>query len=193
MDTYIALFRGINVGGNCTLPMKELVAILEGLGATNVRTYIQSGNAVFDLAKMNAARFSSQLCAEVNQRRGFDPKVQLLAVDALEQAIRGNPFSDAVIDPASLHVGFLASAPKSPDLDGLFKLKKESERFHLMERAFYLHAPEGVGRSKLAASAEKLLGVSMTDRNWRTVLNVMEMARGKTSNESAKKNHLNCE
>ena len=193
MNTYIALFRGINVGGNCTLPMKELVAILEGLGATNVRTYIQSGNAVFDLVKMSPARFSRQLSAEVTQRRGFEPKVQILPVDALEQAITENPFPDAVNDPSSLHVGFLASAPRSPDLNALSRLKKESERFQLTESVFYLHAPDGVGRSKLAASAEKLLGVSMTDRNWRTVINVRELARGSATNALFKKNHLKCE
>ncbi len=83
---------------------------------------------------------------------------------------------EAVIDPSSLHLEFLASPPKSPDLKKLASLRKESERFHLTQGVFYLHAPEGVGRSKLAASSEKLLGVPMTDRNWRTVCKVMEMA-----------------
>ena len=192
MNTYIALLRGINVGGNCTLPMKELVAILEGLGATKVRTYIQSGNVVFDIAKLNPTQFSRQLSTEIHQRRGFDPKVHILTVGALDQAIVENPFPDAVTDPGSLHVGFLASAPGSPDLNALSRLEKESERFHLSESVFYLHAPEGVGRSKLAANAEKLLGVSMTDRNWNTVIKVRELARD-GANELVKKNHLNCE
>ena len=178
MNTYVALLRGINVGGNCPLPMKELVAILDALGATNVRTYMQSGNAVFSLGKMNSAQFSRQLSTEVSRRHGFEPKVQILPVEALEQASTENPFPEAATDPVSLHLGFLASAPGNPDLNALSRLKKESERFHLTERVFYLHAPEGVGRSKLAANAEKLLGVSMTDRNWRTVVNVMELARG---------------
>lgn len=176
MNTYVALFRGINVGGHCSLPMKELVAVLGDLGARNVRTYIQSGNAVFESAENNLARLSKLLPAEILKRRGFEPHVHILTIEALAKAIEGNPFPEAVIDPSSLHLGFLASTPKNPNLEKLSDLKKESERFQLTENVFYLHAPEGVGRSKLAANAEKLLGVPMTDRNWRTACRVMEMA-----------------
>ena len=109
-------------------------------------------------------------------RRGFEPHVHILTIEALAKVIAENPFPEAVIDPSSLHLGFLSSPPKSTDLKKLSSLKKESERFYLTENVFYLHAPEGVGRSKLAASSEKILGVSMTDRNWRTVCKVMEMA-----------------
>ena len=176
MNTYVALFRGINVGGHCALPMKELVATLEELGARKVRTYIQSGNVVFESAEKNLARLSRQVSAEILKRRGFEPYVHILTPEALAKAIAENPFPEAVIDPSSLHLGFLASPPKDHDLKKLSSLSKESERFHLTESVFYLHAPEGVGRSKLAASSEKLLGVPMTDRNWRTVCKIMEMA-----------------
>ena len=74
-------------------------------------------------------------------------------------------------------VGLLATAQTaSADWQKLNSLKKETERFHLSDTVFYLHAPEGVGKSKLAANTEKLLGVPMTDRNWRTVCKIMEMA-----------------
>ncbi|MGV8083617.1 MAG: DUF1697 domain-containing protein [Coriobacteriia bacterium] len=176
MNTYIAFFRGINVGGKCSLPMKELVAILEGLGARGVKTYIQSGNAVFQSAEKDPAQLSSNIAAEVLKCRGFEPYVLILRLEALKDAIAENPFPEAETDPASLHLGFLASKPANPDLEKLSGLKKDSERFHLTDSVFYLHAPEGVGRSKLAASSEKLLGVTMTDRNWRTVCKVMELA-----------------
>jgi uncharacterized protein (DUF1697 family) len=175
MTTYVAFLRGINVGGNCTLPMKELVAILEETGARQVRTYIQSGNAVFESAEKNVARLSKQISAAIMMRRGFEPHVHILTTEALAKAIAENPYPDAVIDPSNLHLGFLASPPQNPDLPKLASLKKESERFYLSAGVFYLHAPEGVGRSKLAANSEKLLGVSMTDRNWKTVCKVMEM------------------
>jgi uncharacterized protein (DUF1697 family) len=175
MNTYIAFFRGINVGGS-SLPMKELVAILEEMDARRVRTYIQSGNAVFESAEKSSAQLSRKISAAVMKRCGFEPYVHILTLEALEKAIAENPFPEAVAEPGSLHLGFLASPPKSPDLERLYSLKKESERFHLTDSVFYLHAPEGVGRSKLAASAEKLLGVPMTDRNWRTVIRVMELA-----------------
>ena len=176
MNTYVAFFRAINVGGNNSLPMKELVAILEGAGAQKVKTYIQSGNAVFHSAEKNLSQLSKRLAAEIRKRHGFEPCILILELEAIKKAIAQNPFPEAVVDPSSLHLGFLASRPKSPDLEKISSLKKESERFHLSDCVFYLHAPEGVGRSKLAASAEKLLGVPMTDRNWRTVCKVMEMA-----------------
>ncbi|MCX7177170.1 MAG: DUF1697 domain-containing protein [Proteobacteria bacterium] len=176
MNTYIAFLRGINVGGNNSLPMKELVAILESTGARKVKTYIQSGNAVFQSTERSSSQLPKMLAAEIKKRHGFEPCILILELEAIRRAIAENPFPDAVADPGSLHLGFLASRPKNPDLEKLSNLKKESERFHLGDGVFYLHAPEGVGRSKLAASSEKLLGVPMTDRNWRTVCKVAEMA-----------------
>jgi uncharacterized protein (DUF1697 family) len=176
MRTVIALFRAVNVGPNA-LPMKELVAILEGLGARNVKTYIQSGNVVFESPEKDASRLSSRIGQEIKKRRGFEPHVLLLETEDIERAIRKNPFPEAASDPRALHAGFLASKPQKPDLKALERLKSGSEQFRLIDRVFYLHAPDGIGRSKLAARAEKLLGVPMTDRNWRTVCTIRDMAR----------------
>jgi uncharacterized protein (DUF1697 family) len=177
MNTYIALFRGINVGGKNRLPMKELVVLLEDIGAKKVRTHIQSGNAVFQSAEKNPSQLSKRLAAEIKTRLGMEPQFLLLGLEAINTAIAENPFPEAQADPSSLHLGFLASMPKNPDLEKLNSLKKASERFHLGNKVFYLHAPEGVGRSRLAASTEKLLGVPMTDRNWRTVCKIRELAQ----------------
>ena len=114
---------------------------------------------------------------EIKQRRSFEPHVLLLEPKDVEMAVTTNPFPEAESDPKSLHVGFLDSVPTNPNLETLESLKAESERFHLKDRIFFLHAPDGVGRSKLAANAEKLLGVSMTARNWRTVVRIVEMVR----------------
>jgi len=176
MNTYIALFRGINVGGKNSLPMKGLIALLEGIGAKNVRTYIQSGNAVFQSIEKSPSRLSKQLAAEIKKRYGFEPHVLLLGLEAIYKAIAKNPFPEAETEPSSLHLGFLASIPKNPDQEKLRSLRKASERFHLVDNVFYLYAPEGVGRSKLAASTEKVLGVPMTDRNWRTVCKIRDLA-----------------
>lgn len=177
MNTYIALFRGINVGGKNSILMKDLVATLEGMDARNVKTYIQSGNVVFQSVEKKPAQLSQKMAVEIKKSHGFEPYILILSRAALQKAMAENPFPEAQTDPASLHLGFLASQPESPDLVKFAGLKKESERFHLGDGVFYLHAPEGVGRSKLAASAEKLLGVPMTDRNWRTVAKIMEMAQ----------------
>jgi len=176
MNTYVALFRGINVGGNNVLPMKALIARLEEVGAIRIRTYIQSGNAVFQCAEKDASLIAKQLAAGIKKHHGFEPHVLLLGLEAITCAIAENPFPDAQDDPTNLHLGFLASVPKKPDLEKLDGLRKTSERFHLRNNVFYLHAPEGVGRSRLAAASEKLLGVPMTDRNWRTVCKIAELA-----------------
>lgn len=166
------------MGGRHSLPMKELVAILEELGCQNVRTYIQSGNVVFDSDSKDAERLSKSISAEIGKRRGFAPYVLLLRLAELEKVIANNPFPEGRDDPKALHVGFLAAAPKNPDLKRLESLREENERFKLKDRIFYLYAPDGVGRSRLAASTERLLGVSITDRNWRTVCKILEMAKG---------------
>ncbi len=177
MKTYIALFRGINVGGKSMLPMKELIALLEDLGCRNVKTYIQSGNAVFESKIVDAAQLANNIGSEIKKRHGFQPFILLLKIKELEKAIANNPFPEMVDEPQTLHVGFLASAPKNPDLKRLESLKSANERFRLIDKVYYLHAPDGIGRSKLAASIERLLGVPLTDRNWRTVRKIMEMAR----------------
>jgi uncharacterized protein (DUF1697 family) len=117
-----------------------------------------------------------QLTAAIKKHHGFEPHVFILGRDAIEKAIAENPFPEAAADPASLHLVFLLSPPKNLDLKKLDSLRTESEQFHLREGVLYLHAPEGVGRSRLAANIEKLLGVPATGRNWRTVCKIREMA-----------------
>jgi uncharacterized protein (DUF1697 family) len=176
MHTYIALFRGINVGGKNSLPMKDLTSIFAILGASNAKTYIQSGNVVFQISSKDISSFSKRLGSEIKERRGFEPQILVIEPSQVETAMTNNPFPEAESEPSSLHLGFLAFPPENPDLKKLESLKKDSERFCLIDRIFYLHAPEGVGRSKLAASSEKLLAVPMTDRNWNTVCKLKEMA-----------------
>jgi uncharacterized protein (DUF1697 family) len=177
VKTYIALFRGINVGGNNKLPMKELAAVLEGIGLRSVETYIQSGNVVFQGKPVNPALLSKRIGAVIGKSHGFEPWVRLLDMPTLEQVIRGNPYPEAEAVPGTLYVNFLASVPPQPNLDGLEKLRAASERFQLAGDVLYLHAPDGIGRSRLAAALERLLGVPMTSRNWNTVRKLGEMAR----------------
>ena len=179
MKICIALLRGINVGGKNALPMKEVIALLNDLGAEKVKTYIQSGNVVFGWKGKDLSRLANQITAEIKKRREFEPYVLLLDPADLEKIIKQNPFPevDRADDPRALHAGFLGAAPKHPDLKALEGLKIDSERFHLTRNVFYLYAPDGIGRSKLAAKAEKLLGVPMTVRNWRTVITLLKLAQ----------------
>ena len=177
MKTYIALFRGINVGGKAVLPMKELAALLGTLGAQEVKTYIQSGNAVFRMRDKDPRALSKRISAAIKKSHGFEPQVFLLELGELENAMAANPFPEAESEPKTLHVNFLATVPEKPGLKALERVRADRERFVVKGRILYLHAPDGIGRSKLAANAATLLGVSMTSRNWRTVCQVMEMAK----------------
>ena len=173
--TYIALFRGINVGGNNILPMKELVAVLKSLGLQNVKTYIRSGNAAFRSKASDAKPLADKIAAAIKLSHGFEPKILLLDADTLARAIRSNPYPEAEVEPNTLYLNFLSSVPPSPDLKALEKTKAENERFHLAGDVFYLHAPDGIGRSRLFARMERLLGVLATSRNWRTLCKLKEM------------------
>ena len=175
MTTLIALLRGINIGGNHPLPMKDLSALLEGMGMRDVRTYIQSGNVVFRCDLKNKAALAAKIGSAIEAQHGFAPQVLLLDAAELRKAIADNPYAEAEADPKSLSLLFLAEVPQHPDLKSMEAIKTASERFKLVGKVFYLHAPEGFGRSKLAARAEKLLGVAASGRNWNTVCKLAEM------------------
>jgi uncharacterized protein (DUF1697 family) len=177
MKTYVALFRGINVGGRKVLPMKNLVAILEDIGSKNVRTYIQSGNAVLEHEEEDSALLSSKIRTTIKKSHGFEPQLLLLEIEDIERAVGSNPFPEAQSEPKTLHLYFLASMPNNLDLGVLERIKSGGERFALKDGVFYLHAPEGIGRSKLAANTEKVLGVTVTARNWRTICKVLALAK----------------
>jgi len=185
MPVWIALFRGVNVVGKNKLPMKELVRDLEALRLRDVRTYIQSGNAVFRSSARTPAGLAETISNAVERRHGFRPRVLLLRPRDLDRAILANPFPEAGADPKSLHLYFLASVPASPDLAGLEEARSATERFEWVDRVLYLHAPDGIGRSKLAARVERCLGVPATARNWRTVLELRRMTDSSGRNDSS--------
>ena len=158
MKTYIALLRGINVGGQNKIKMAELVKVLESMGLETVRTYIQSGNVVFQSVVPSSADLASQISAAIQESHGFQPKTLVLGLPEIKKAIENNPFPQAKDEPKTLHCFFLAQEPPHPNFEILESLKRGSESYQLVERFFYLYAPEGIGRSKLAARAEKALG-----------------------------------
>ncbi len=90
-------------------------------------------------------------------------------------AIESNPFPKAVSSPKTLHFYFLAEPATNADLKALDNAKIRTEKYKLVDRVFYLYAPDGIGRSKLAANAEKHLGVVATGRNYRTVDKLLSM------------------
>jgi uncharacterized protein (DUF1697 family) len=175
MSTYVALFRGINVGGKNILPMKDLVGILEGIGCEKVKTYIQSGNAVFQFKGNKTKRIAEEISSKILESHGFKPKVLLVGVKELEDAVENNPFK--TMEGKSLHFFFLESTPAKPNLDELASVRSNPEEFKLDKNIFYLYAPDGIGRSKLAARVEQALGVPVTARNWNTVSKLIAMVK----------------
>ncbi|TWT76864.1 hypothetical protein Pla123a_22880 [Posidoniimonas polymericola] len=178
MATWIALLRGVNVGGKNKLPMTEWAAGLESLGCKNARTYIQSGNAVFESTRKDAGRLAKDIADQVDASHGFRPATLVLSAARLAALIAANPFPAAAAEPKSLHLYFLEAAPKDADLAALDAARSKSEAWQISDGAFFLHAPDGIGRSKLAAGAERSLKVAATARNWNTVLKLQELCRG---------------
>lgn len=173
MNTYIALFRGINVGRTRSLPMKDLIRILEGLGYQDIRTYIQSGNVVMRRDGKPTADDAVRISDAVGDEFGFSPNVLLLTQEELASAVEGNPFPTG--EGKQLHFIFLDSEPESPDLDTLQAVKEPTEQFRLDGKVFYLYTPGGFGISKLAEKVERCLGVSATARNFNTVSAIMKL------------------
>jgi uncharacterized protein (DUF1697 family) len=176
MRLWIAFFRGVNVGGNNILPMKELKRVLEKMGCDAVSTYIQSGNVVFRHREADASKLEAEIRAVVRANFGFELNVLSLTREQLSAACSNNPFPAGEDEPKTLHLFFMADDPVEVDRESLANLQNETEQFELLDRVFYLCAPDGIGRSKLAAKVEKCLGVSVTARNWRTVNKVLQLA-----------------
>lgn len=168
MQTCIALLRSINVSGKNKLPMNDLQELLHASGFASVETYIQSGNVVFEVDNSNKAAVTDQIKIAIRQQFGFEPEVLVLTKEQFLKAIKANPYPEVEGDTNTLHLFFLFEPAFDPDLGKLNELKKATERFTLTDAVLYLHAPDGIGRSKLASQAEKAIGVSVTARNWRT-------------------------
>jgi uncharacterized protein (DUF1697 family) len=177
MKTWIALFKGINVGGNNKVPMKALVQMFEGLGYQSVRHYIQSGNVVFQSNAKSTAALAKQIVAAMQETFGFATHVLLIAGADLDQAVAGNPYPELQDDDlAKMHLYCLDREPAKIDTARIASIIQPGERWHAKGAYFYLHTPGGAGNSKLAAQVEKITGTLATARNWRTVLTLQTMA-----------------
>ncbi len=178
MQTWIILLRGVNVGAGKknTVIMKDFKAMLEGIGYSTVKTYIQSGNAVFTADEMDAEIIKQKTADALEKTFGFLPQIMVLTHSELKQALENNPFPQALADPKTLSIYFLSESPKAPDIDKMNELKIASEEFKVMDDKLYFYAPDGIGRSKLAEKMERLLGVPVTARNLRSSMKILELA-----------------
>jgi uncharacterized protein (DUF1697 family) len=178
MSVYIALLRGINVSGQKTIKMEALRAVFEANNFKNVRTYLQSGNVVFDAQAMDAQELALRISSMIQQTFGFDVPVIVLLQQNLEAIVRNNPFT-AVETLAFLHCTFLAETPfPVPEAQLTEKLTAE-EQIAFGHQAIYLFCPNGYGQTKLSNNfIERKLKVTATTRNWKTTMALLQMARG---------------
>jgi len=176
MTTWIALLRGVNVVGRNKLPMAEFRADLEASGLKHVRSYIQSGNVVFDSSSRSAESLARRIAACIEAGYGFRPMVLVLRSQDLQAAVASNPYPRATAEATSLHFFFLEAPALDAKLDVLEDFRSATEEFMLSDRVLYLHAPDGIGRSRLVERIDRCLGVRTTARNFRTVHTLITMA-----------------
>jgi uncharacterized protein (DUF1697 family) len=173
MKTYIALIRGINVGGKNKVNMKELIKLMEADGFQHIQTYIQSGNVVFQSEKTPQEAIENL----IQKGFGFRPSVFILSGSELKQAAKNNPYPGE--EGKAVHFFFCDQQPKNVDFDFLESLRVESENYELIDKVFYLCAPDGIGRSKLAEKMGRAFkGVTMTARNLNTINKLLDMIDG---------------
>ncbi len=176
MTTFVALLRGVNVGGKAKLPMAELKPALSSLGLEDVVTYIQSGNVVF-----RSADGEKQIAAGIERRIadffGLDVSVLIRTRAELGQIAGANPYTAEEVDPKRLHVVFLDAAPAATAVSQLDPDRSPPDEFSVRGREIYLRLPNGGARSKLTIDYfESRLDVRATARNWNTLQKLLELA-----------------
>jgi uncharacterized protein (DUF1697 family) len=169
---YVALLRGINVGGHNKVPMAGLRATCTAAGCTDVATYIQSGNVALT-SPLSAAKLRATLEAAIAEELGVAPVVVIRSAEALAGVVAGNPFAGA--DPNHLHVAFLNEAPDPGQLAALTELDLAPDELASRAADVYFHLPNGLGRSKLIELFSRRVKTPATIRNWRTVNKMLEM------------------
>ncbi|HEV2386533.1 MAG TPA: DUF1697 domain-containing protein [Candidatus Acidoferrales bacterium] len=176
MPVYIALLRGVNVGGN-TLKMDRLRELCAELGLRNVRTLLQSGNVVFEVAG-SAPHWAQALERKLTGQARLPVSVMVKTVAEWSRAIAANPFlKEKGIDTSKLLVTFLDHPPAEAALERLRAVDAGNDRFHSLASAIYLNCPNGYGRSKLSNNViERLLSLRATTRNWNTVRKLADLS-----------------
>ena len=156
--------------------MAELRVLLTKSGHQNIRTYIQSGNCVLESGETNPQKIEADIHGAIKSQFGYDVPVIALTDESLKQIIEDTPFTVSEDDEKTVHIFFLSQPAAAADIQKLEFLKAPTETFKLTDTAFYLYAPSGIGRSKLASGAEKCLGVTVTARNLRSAKKVLALA-----------------
>lgn len=178
MARLIALLRGINVGSNKRVPMAQLREVLAGLGHEQVKTYVNSGNAVFTAPDDVApAAVEREIEVALREAFGFEVPVVVRTRDELAAVVAGNPLAGVADDPARHLVLFLREEADPRCLADLDPADYAPEEFHLRGRELHLWNPEGLSNSEIVkVMTPKRLSTDITGRNWRTVEKLLALA-----------------
>ncbi|MCG2419332.1 DUF1697 domain-containing protein [Aequorivita sp. F47161] len=173
MEIYIALLRGINVGGHKKLKMSDLKLLFEGLGFKDVVTYIQSGNVIFSAAEEKG--LSEKISNEITNKFGWEVPVLVKTADAIAKILADCPFEETKKTEA--YYMLLASPPKKELMVAVREINYPNEEFVLTQDCVYIYFGNGYGRAKLNSNFfEKKLKVAATTRNYRTLAKLVELA-----------------
>jgi len=178
MPVYIALLRGINVGPHKRMKMEKLRASCEALGLSNVKTYIQSGNLVFQAANLASAELSKKIVARIVKDFGFAAEVICRTRKEIEQVLENNPLlKEPAVDPSKFHVVFLADTPTDAAVKKLESLTLAPDKLRHRGKEIYFFFPNGVSGSSLwKHPLDRVMSVPGTMRNWKTVNTLYQMA-----------------
>jgi uncharacterized protein (DUF1697 family) len=174
---YVALLRGINVGGKNPLPMKALAEEFVAAGCTHVRTFIQSGNVIFSAPPgKDESALAQLLGARLEERFGYTAPLVLRTTEELRAAIDKTPYLAMGAPEETLHVMFLTATPEAARVEKLDPDRSPGDTFVVLGREIYLRLPNGMARTKLTnAYFDSKLGVTSTARNWRTTTKLLEL------------------
>ncbi|XID94852.1 DUF1697 domain-containing protein [Paenibacillaceae bacterium WGS1546] len=179
MTVYIAWLRGINVAGQRKVEMKRLKTVFEQADLLRVRTYIQSGNVVFEAAAEEEERLASRIERAIEEEFGFPVPVVLRTADELEEVIRRNPFKEAVDSEAiSVYVSFLKEKPSKEAAASCMEIGNDVDELIIGDREAYVLIRKNDGKSLFSNNfLEKKLKVAATTRNWATVNKLAAIGR----------------
>ena len=175
---YIALLRGINIGPHKRMKMEKLRASCEALGFKNVQTYIQSGNVVCQAGKLSSEAAAKKIASQIERDFGFSADVIARTGDEMKQIVTGNPLlKERDVDTSKLHVVFLSEIPPAESIKKLEAIVKAPDKVRHKGKEIYFYFPNGVSGSSIwKHNLDRVLGISGTMRNWRTVNTLYEMA-----------------
>jgi uncharacterized protein (DUF1697 family) len=178
MNIYVAILRGINVGGKRMIKMDALKQLFASLGFSKVETYIQSGNVFFQCKKTSEEKLAAIIAKEIENIFAFDVPTIVKNIDELKQIIINNPFTkDKKKLTEFLHVTFLATTPAKANVESIEKLTFDDDALAIIDKAVYLYCPNSYSSSKLTNGFfENKLKVIATTRNWKTCNELMNIA-----------------